>query len=214
MTTEERLEKLEKELMRGRRFNLWLLAGLGLVIGAWIVGWAFRPGTAMGQPAEAVAREVRARRFVLEDANGKERALLVVFDDGPRLHFLDENGKFRATLRVDKDGSGLDMLDEKGNPRAALDAIKDGASLFLSDENGKGRRGGALLAVGKVGPGPGLCLLDEKGNPRATLDMSKVGASLHLSDENGKGDAFLNAGKDGPGLVLADEKGKTIWKAP
>jgi hypothetical protein len=40
MTTEERLEKMERELARGKRFNRWVLAGLVLCLGAGVVVWA------------------------------------------------------------------------------------------------------------------------------------------------------------------------------
>ena len=40
MTTEERLENLERELARAKRSNRWLLAGLGLCLGASLVVWA------------------------------------------------------------------------------------------------------------------------------------------------------------------------------
>ncbi|MCX5649031.1 MAG: hypothetical protein NTX40_08040 [Planctomycetota bacterium] len=40
MTTEERLENLERELARAKRRNRWLLAGLGLCLGALVVVWA------------------------------------------------------------------------------------------------------------------------------------------------------------------------------
>ncbi len=47
MTAEERLEKLEKKLSRGQRFNRWLLAGLV---------FACHPATALAQPADINAR--------------------------------------------------------------------------------------------------------------------------------------------------------------
>ena len=43
MTTEERLEKLEKELSRAKRRDLWLLVGVGLCLGTGLVAWAFGP---------------------------------------------------------------------------------------------------------------------------------------------------------------------------
>ncbi|MCX5674718.1 MAG: hypothetical protein NTX87_06895 [Planctomycetota bacterium] len=40
MTTEERLENLERELARAKRCNHWLLAGLVLCLGTSVVVWA------------------------------------------------------------------------------------------------------------------------------------------------------------------------------
>jgi hypothetical protein len=45
MTTEERLEKLERELARAKRRNRWLLAGLSLCLGALVVVWALGSNT-------------------------------------------------------------------------------------------------------------------------------------------------------------------------
>jgi len=39
MTTEERLENLERELARANRRNRWMVAGLALCLGASIVVW-------------------------------------------------------------------------------------------------------------------------------------------------------------------------------
>ena len=42
MTTEERLENLERELARAKRRNRWLLAGLGLCLGILVVVWGMQ----------------------------------------------------------------------------------------------------------------------------------------------------------------------------
>ncbi len=76
MTTEERLERLEMEVARGRRANRWLLAVLGAVLVAVVLAWAFVPGIARTQGAKGAPKEVRASKFVVEDENGKERATL------------------------------------------------------------------------------------------------------------------------------------------
>ena len=94
MTTEERMEKLERELARAKRRNRWLAVVL-LTIGATALAV-----TALSAPSIPTAlaeaggpvNEVRASRFVL----------------------VDETGKTRAGLAVDKDGPGLGLVDEKG----------------------------------------------------------------------------------------------------
>jgi hypothetical protein len=40
-----------------------------------------------------MSKEIRAKRFILEDENGKVLAALVVDKDGPGLRLWDENGK-------------------------------------------------------------------------------------------------------------------------
>ena len=64
MTTEERLEKVERELA----------AVYALGVGA-------------------VPKTIRAKEFILEDENGKRRAGLRVLKDGPGLYLYDEDGK-------------------------------------------------------------------------------------------------------------------------
>ena len=186
MTTEERLEKLERELtetkaLAARRPDVrrgWLLAVVGVAVVGLGLAWtlAKTTATAQAQAAGAVPKTIRANEFILEDADGKRRAWLGVDKDGPGLHLLDENGKPRAVLTVTKDGPGLNLYDEKGNGRAALGVLKDGAALALFDEKGKGR---TTLGV----------------NQTVTPD----GKTITYPESS---------------LLLFDEKGKRIWSAP
>ena len=114
MTTDERIENLEKGLASARRFNRWLLAAVGLALGVCILAGTFGPTMAAAPGGGAAVKEVRANRFVLEDENGKGRAVLGVDKDGPGLGLFDAAGTPRAMLSVDKDGSGLDLLDAAG----------------------------------------------------------------------------------------------------
>ena len=61
MTTDERIENLEKGLASARRFNRWLLAAVGLALGVWILAGTFGPtmAAAPAQPAGAVADKNR-----------------------------------------------------------------------------------------------------------------------------------------------------------
>jgi hypothetical protein len=105
MTTEERLDKLEREL-------------------------------ALLKPGEPES-EVRANRFVLEDENGKLRAMLNVTKEGAALVLFDEKGDLRATLGALKGGPGLDLFDENGEFRAGLNVRQEGPKLGLFDKNGR-----------------------------------------------------------------------------
>lgn len=162
MTIEERLEKLERDLSCAKRRRRWLVAGAGLLLAAWVVSWAFEPGTAIAEPAKAgaVVREVRAKRFVLEDENGKRRAVLGVNKRSVMLILLGEKGQVLANLLATKTGASLWLSDEKGEERAVLSAAKDASHLVL---------------------------LDEKGKQRATLRADKTsGSRLEFLDKNGK----------------------------
>jgi len=156
MTAEERLERLEVELGRARRWNRWLLLLVGLAVGACLVVSGLVGREAQAQAAQ---QEVRAQRFVLVDDNGKVRAKLETSPDGPALWLYDEKGKPRVVLTALKEGSVLNLYDEKGEPRAGLG-----------------------LTEGR----PGLSLYDETGKTRAALDLTEDGPSLHLWDKDGK----------------------------
>ena len=140
MTNEQRLEKLERELLRAKRQNRWLLVWAILTL-ALIVVWVWsthKPGseTALSQDAGAGLNIIRANAFILEDRNSKPI----------------------AKLFTDKGGSGLILCNESGKPRVGLGILNDGPSVGLYDENDKLR---VILTAGKTGPG--LALYDENG---------------------------------------------------
>ena len=137
MDIEERLAKLERELLSEKRRNRWLLAAVGLGVVGVGLAWALVITTSTAQGANTGAKVIRANQFVLEDETGKLRATLAVDKDGPRLILDNERGKPRASLAVDKDGPLLLLADETGKPRAGMSVDKDGPRLLLADENGK-----------------------------------------------------------------------------
>lgn len=81
MTTEQRLENIEKELARAKRLNRLLLAVVLLAVVAMSAGISRREDV------------VRAKGFIVVDENGKIRATLVMLREGPLLGLFDENGK-------------------------------------------------------------------------------------------------------------------------
>ena len=151
MTSEERIEKIERQLAHMRWFNRALIACIVLSLGLWFIPKTFGPATAW-------ARTLQASSFVLVDENGKPRASLSVLEGGPALVLNDENGKLSALLEVIKEGPRLLMHDENGKSRVLLLLAREGAGLSLSDENGMTRAG---LLMGKNGPK--LVLYDENG---------------------------------------------------
>ena len=112
------------------------------------------------QETDSGPKVIRANQFVLEDANGKTRALLDVDKDGvPGLYLYDETATPRVMLGLGTYGSVLAMFDRNGKNRASLAVSNDGTSLRLSDDNGKPR---VRLTVGDDGV-PGLELLYANG---------------------------------------------------
>jgi hypothetical protein len=154
MTLENRIETLEGKLIRAERLNRCLLGAMLLVVVIGILG------VAPSKPEKII----QANKFILEDENGKLRAMLSADQNGPGLSLTDENGKVRALLNVRKDGPGLGLLDENGKSRVILSAGAQGTALCLKDENGKLR-----VALSVSGDEVGLLLRDENGKPVGSL---------------------------------------------
>lgn len=140
MTTEERLEALEKELARAKRRNRWALTGTALVfvLGVVLCGKAAGPSQASAQPAAGTVNEVRASKFTLVDQNGTPRVILAMTQLGPALAFLDAQGKLRVDLTVTEAGPVLALRDAQEKARIDMFVTEvGGPALFLNDAQGK-----------------------------------------------------------------------------
>ena len=184
-------------------------AACGLMIGAVLLvgGRVWRPVTVEAQSKQpAVADVVRARRFEVVDAAGKERAVLGVFsDDVTALRVYDATGKMMLMgLGVTRDDeAGLGLRDAAGKLRAGLNVTSDGSPLLLLlDAAEKARAGLRILPTGV----PMLDLNDTAGEIRMSLSVSSdSGPVFRLFDAAGKMGAGLGMTPDGiPGLVLYD----------
>ena len=124
----QRLKLVERDLWRWKR-----VAGATLTILVAVMLLAATSGK--------VPDEIRAKRFVLEDAKGKERASLAAEADGQsRLILHDENGIGRAALGVLPDGSpvlGLGGKSGKARLSLAVTAPNDTPILSLFDKEAK-----------------------------------------------------------------------------
>ena len=142
MSTEERIERLEKKLARLKRRDRWLPAVILLAAGAWIAFAGFgRMTSKAGALTEAQGHKtVRANAFILLDKNDKERASLAMTKMGPALTLYDEKGKTRALLVATRMiGPALRLYDEKGKTRVSMDVRYGEQALWFYDE--KGERG-------------------------------------------------------------------------
>jgi len=184
---QQRVARLERE----RR--AWRIGVGAVVAGLFLAGATASPGV----------DEVRARRIVVVDAQGTERAFLGLGLDGsPELALRDAQGKERAFLTL---GTG-------GSPWLAL-----------RDARGKGQ---AILSV-LPGEGPGLALRDAQGKERIALDVLRDrNPRLALLHAQGKDRAILGAAelegirtgvaerRPESSLVLFDANGTVLWRAP
>ena len=167
MTIEERLEMMEKELKVVKRQKNLLWVG---AIAFFFVAIIMNPQTNIAAQGNLLD-EIRARRIVLADKSGMERAVLT----------LDADKGIVGLVLRDKDGgasavfgtSGVNLRDKSGKPRAvlALDADKGEPGLALFSQTGKAR---ALLLVDK--DGPALSLRDDKGNQRWFTPLEIMGS--------------------------------------
>jgi len=86
MTTEEQLEKVEKELAAVKRQVRRLVIAGAVGVGCFVILLAVSAVSA--RPVG-----VRARKFVLVDEKGKTRALLAVEEGGPGMRLFGEKDK-------------------------------------------------------------------------------------------------------------------------
>jgi len=223
MTTEERLENLERELAGTKRINRWLLAAVGLALGVWTLAVALGPSPAGAQGGGAALKEVRANRFVVEDEKGAVRAVLEAKDRedwakeravkgmdipslekaAPALHLYDDKGTVRASLRLSKTGPQLCLNDKGGEEHVRVfDSSLVGPILGLYHGN---RRSIALLTADAEGP---ALRLSAAGKVRAVLSVADEKPALCLFDGAGNPRASLMEFQDNPILSLNGEAGK------
>jgi hypothetical protein len=216
MTTEERLEKLEKELTRAKHRSCWLPLVSGVAALAIVFAW-----TALKTQAQVI----HAKGFILESEDGRKcaelsankawtglvlndktgevvRTKLLVYDDESELQLCDKSGEARTTLVVDERQSQLRLCDRTGTACMYLYMDEDGSRLQLCDK--KGRPTAELRARNN---GPQLVFRDEKERGRVMLLTSKDGSAFWLVDENGNGRVAMSEGADAPQLTLSDDKG-------
>jgi len=156
MTIEDRLKMVEMELkVVKRKKNI-----------SWVGAFALFFVAIIMNPPNIASQgdfldEIRARRIVLVDKSGWERAVLALDEDKGMVGLImrDKHGGASALLGT----SGLLPRDDTGKPRAVLafDADKGEPGLTLFSQSGKDR---ALLLVDK--DGPAFSLRDNKGNQR------------------------------------------------
>ncbi len=80
---------------------------------------------------------VQAERFILQDAEGNQRAVLGIGTNDEALFELnDSNGSARLRLDVPSSGPGITLKDSRGKVRALFTVYSDGPYLGMTDEQG------------------------------------------------------------------------------
>ena len=139
MTTDERIEKIEAQLIRVRWFNRCLIVCIVLFLGIWLISNNL-----------SVLKEIRASRFLLEDEKGYTRAVLEMSAmGGPVLELKRRNGRSYAMFGLFNNGPMLSLSDWKQTAGVSLSTFGRNPCMHLYDENLKLR---VMLSVNKEGP--------------------------------------------------------------
>lgn len=178
-----RLEEVEREYRRLRRFNVILLAIVAIILG---LGTALVTVSSRYGVPGTVADIVAARQFVLRASDGTVRGVWGIDKDGAlRLVLQDAKARPRAKLNLLADGSsGLTFSDSAGRARAVFAFLPDeSTSLVLADETGKSR---VVLGITNEGSA-NVVFADRAGATRAGLGVDRNGSgAFTLLDRTGR----------------------------
>ena len=185
MTTDKRIENLERVLPSGKRRNCWVVIFAAVCLGL-IFTWVFfaQPGPLGTAQAAGPANPYEAENTKLQaEANLLKR----------------ENERLRKELdEAKKDKSAAAPTDTRGpsTPQPAS------------------AQAGAVDATAKVVLANSFILKDENDKVRAVLNMETGGRRLGLFNAAGKELAFLElTEKTGPVLTFVDAAGRQVWSS-
>lgn len=147
------------------------------------------------QEVEGSKQEVRTRRLVIEDKDGKTRAILNAGETGPMLSMYDEKGRTRALLQVLKHekvrGPQMVLYNKKGKTRVMLSHVKNGGALET-----------------------GLTVADKAGKVRAGLLMRDGIPIMALKDKNGNARIGTWVRNGRPRMLIWDKNRNPVWSKP
>jgi hypothetical protein len=93
------------------------------------------------KPQQQTFDKISVREFELVDKNGKERASILVEENGEVVFRLkDKSGTIRLKMGADEDGSGLVLLDNNTEPGIHALAKKSGSMISVLGKDGKKRK--------------------------------------------------------------------------
>ena len=155
----ERLDRLERENRRLRRFGNMTLVGIAIVLGVTLAVFWYSGRFGFGG---GVPESLAARQFTIRDAKGSTRGTWGIGEDGTvRFVLSDVQGRPRVRLSLLPDGSsGLSFADTTDRKLVVLGAMPDQSTSFV--------------------------MSDRTGVPRAVLGTSSGGASNLVFAEIGR----------------------------
>jgi hypothetical protein len=177
-----RLEEVERDNRRLRRLGVYMLVGVGALLG---LAAAFVVVAARHGMPGFVPQLAEAHRFVVRDSEGRVRAALGMSREGSaQLVLQDEGGRDRLRVSVLPDGgAGVAFVDSAGRSRMVLGLLPDqSASVVLADGGGKTR---TVLGLSPNGAST-ILFADKGGTARAGLGVDARGAgTFTLVDRSG-----------------------------
>ena len=171
---------------------------------------------------DAEAREISERLALVERSMRRYRAALAAVTviaaaalaGGPSLvaaakapevvqaksfQVVDDNGRVGASLGNAGDNTFLIFYDNSGKPRASLGNAGDTTYLAFYDKTGKITR----VALSSTGDNASLRLNDKDGKMRAVLGNADLKLTTGSTEH-----------REASSLVLLNEQGNVLWKAP
>jgi len=200
-------------MSKKQHISLVVLALVAGLVGGMVSSWFFtnqpifaKEVTSKSEEIFPEFRVIMAKEIMLLGLDRKPRIRLMVDQNGePGLHFYNEEGTYRAGFSVGAGTPALTMYDKNGlRLQIGLMSLRsigvEWPTILLMDKKGVER---AILALDSIGS-PHLQLKDDKGNTRAVLGCTFI---KHTQTAIG--------GKRPPSsLILFDETGEVVWKAP
>lgn len=178
MTTEERLEFLERELARAKRRGRVLVVAAVVLLAFFCHVDVIGTAEAKDPAKTAAPREIKASAFTVVDKNGVARASMGIENDVPVLSLRDGMGVPRISLQVKDAGPGISLNDASGMSRASI-IFTSGVSMF----DFSGEDGASLMKLSSSRDGSMLAF-SEGGEPLVKLTSGQYGTALGFS---GKG---------------------------
>jgi hypothetical protein len=174
MTTEQRVERLEREIRWMRRIGAVTVAIAAVVF-------------LVGQSHKNAPRDLVGRSLALKDNQGRIRLRAVADHDeqDPGLQILDQKGNERLRMALGRPGPYLTLRDELGNARVLVAWANGGKPtpfIALLDEDNIER-----FEVGFWEGRPFLALRNERARPRVVALTKEDGSpDLSLFGKNDK----------------------------
>lgn len=134
MDLETRVRRLELQNSR-----LKLVLGCLTIVGLGVSAIVLLRFIELRREAEQVGtpKLVQAERFILQDADGNQRAVLGLgANDEAMFELNDSHGTARLRMDVPRSGPGITLKDSRGKVRTLLTVYTDGPFLGMTDEQG------------------------------------------------------------------------------